>query len=891
MNTRMIAVLSLAAAGFAFAETPDKFVRYVESTGSQYVDTGVTGRWNTKIEAELEWKELGDKTVIGSRIDSGNTRLYFCHCYNGTDTRGYAVDGNMLTAQGAYDTVTWNSGWICRWTKSRIYDYTAAFSATNGEGQATNTIKVDGLDVWSKVSDGLDTGLNIHLFACNVGGTANYNSKARIYRMKIWQGPKDGGDMTLQRDLVPCMKNGKAGLYDAVSGDILYGSGADLVCDEDSETPDEFVDYVESTGCGYIDTEINAQSGTSAEIDLAVLTTRARNKSVLGAYTADGDKRFYLLYCNTGVMRVGYGALSGEDATIYSVGTRYLVESSLSSGTQTLERTNIDESGEKKTLYTGTNSAEVDLEMPLYLFACNKDGTADWAGQYRLYGCKIRQGGALVRDFKPCLKDGEFALYDDVSKRIFHMRRGFLNGPVQAKEAKAKNLVFVDYIESSGWETLDTGVRARAGTRAKGDFAYADVQGMRYDRYRYLREPVNPTEHRVYLGADNPDEWPTYFFPVSCKSQGESDNYRWLYGDYGSDSSAHGAYATTDGSTKIQMVSEAKHSFDASLMKGAQTIELDGTNVWSLSNDTDFDSGKNIHLFSSGSRYRSAARCYGLEIWQDGEKVRDFKPCIYDNKAALYDTVTQCVYLPSPYIPVSKTGSIVLSGEEKPAYYVEYVESDGTIFVDTGITGKSGTKGEFKMQFKEKGDLGFLETWNSSASTSPYDMRRFYLWHNYLSQNVFCIGYGKFQSFSSSRAINTDYTVSSSLCTGALSVTVNGTTWTQSDFTAVDASATIDSGLNLHLFAQNKDGSPAAAGKARLYYLKLYQGNSNGSNMQLVRNLKPVQLSNGLVALWDFKNKKAYLPQLVSSPGTYTQFPVVGSTGDKINAGTVVIIR
>ena len=39
------------------------------------------------------------------------------------------------------------------------------------------------------------------------------------------------------------------------------------------------------------------------------------------------------------------------------------------------------------------------------------------------------------------------------------------------------------------------------------------------------------------------------------------------------------------------------------------------------------------------------------------------------------------------------------------------------------------------------------------------------------------------------------------------------------------------------------------------------------------------------------KNKKAYLPQLVSSPGTYTQFPVVGSTGDKINAGTVILIR
>ena len=885
MNAKTIAVLSLAAAGFAFAETPDKFVRYVESDGSQYVDTGVTGRWNTKVEAQVEWMDFADSALVGSRT-SGSTgsRLYFCYCLNG--------DGNMYTTtSGGGEKVVWNGNWEARWEKNRIYDFSSEFSATNAAGETTNIIKADGLALWSKTAAALDTGYSIYLFACNVGGTASYKSKARIYRLKIWQGPEDGGDMTLQRDLIPCMKNGKAGLYDAVSGDILYGSGSDLVCDEDSETPDEFVEYVESASYGYIDTEINAQSGTSAEIDLAVLTTRSRNKGVLGAYKSDGDTRFYLLYCNTGVMRTGYGALS-TGSTIYSVGNRYLVESSLSSGSQTLARTNIEEGGEKTTLYTGSDSSEIDLGMPLYLFGYNKDGEPDQVGQYRLYGCKIWQGGVLVRNFKPCLKDGEFALFDDVSKRIFHAKRGFLNGPVNTivvgRNAKIK---FVEYIESSGWETLDTGVRARAGTRAKGDFAYTDIQGMRYDEYRYLRGPINPTEHRTYLGADNPDEWPTYFFPVSCKSQSESDNYRWLYGDYGSDLSAHGAYATTDGSTKIQAVAEAKHSFDASFMKGAQMIELDGTQVWSLSNDADFDSGKNLHIFSSGSRYRSAARCYGLEIWQDGNKVRDFKPCVYDGKAMLYDTISKVLYRPSPDIPESKAGPGVFTGEEKPVCFVDYVESDGTIFVDTGVTGKSGTKGEFKMQFKEKGDLGFLETWNSSASTGPYDMRRFYLWHNYLSQNVFCIGYGKFQSFSSSRAINTDYTVSSSLCTGALSVTVNGTTWTQSDFTAVDASATIDSGLNLHLFAQNKDGSPASAGKARLYYLKLYQGNADGSNMKLVRNLKPVRLSNDVVVLWDFVEKKAYRPQLVSSPGTYTTFTSVGADGEAIRDGLVIILR
>ena len=878
MNAKTIAVLSLAAAGFAFAETPDKFVRYVESTGSQYVDTGVTGRWNTRVECQVEWMNFADSALVGSRTsDATGSRLYFCYCLNG--------DGNMYTTtSGGGEKVVWNSAWEARWEKNRIYDFSSEFSATNAAGETTNIIKADGLALWSKTAGALDTGYSLHLFACNVGGTASYRSKARIYRMKIWQGPKDGGDMTLQRDLVPCMKNGKAGLYDAVSGDILYGSGADLVCDEDSETPDEFVEYVESMSYGYIDTEVNAQSGTSAEIDLAVLTTRSRNKSVLGAYKSDGDMRFYLLYCNEGVMRYGYGGLS-SGSTIYSVGVRYLVEASLSAGSQTLERTNVDAGTEKTVLASDTDGTVLDMQMPLHLFACNRDGEPDWAGQFRLYGCKIRQDGVLVRDFKPCLKDGEFALYDAVSQRIFHAKRGFLNGPVNTivvgRNAKIK---FVEYIESSGWETLDTGVRARAGTRAKGDFAYTDIQGMRYDKYRYLRDPVNPTEHRVFLGADNPEEWPTYFFPVSCKSQSESDNNRWLYGDYGSDATAHGTYATTDGSTKIQVVSGAKHSFDASFMDEAQTIELDGTNVWSLDNDADFDSGKNLHIFSSGSRYRSAARCYGLEIWQDGNKVRDFKPCVYDGKAMLYDTISKTLYRPSPDIPESKAGPVVFTGEEKPVCFVDYVESDGTIFVDTGVTGKSGTKADLKLQFKETADKGFLDSRTGGS--------RFYLIHNGANYNVFYIGYGEAQSFSPC-AINTDYTVRSELSVGRQEVTVNGVSkWTTGqDTTHINPSDNINTGYNLYLFAMNQDGSPTYAGKARLYYLKLYQGDSDGSNMKLVRNLKPVRLSNDVVVLWDFVEKKAYRPQLVSSPGTYTTFTAVGADGEAIRDGLVIILR
>ena len=48
------ALTTAAFIRMAFAEQPDKWVRYVESTGSQWVDTGVIGRPNTKIEAKVE---------------------------------------------------------------------------------------------------------------------------------------------------------------------------------------------------------------------------------------------------------------------------------------------------------------------------------------------------------------------------------------------------------------------------------------------------------------------------------------------------------------------------------------------------------------------------------------------------------------------------------------------------------------------------------------------------------------------------------------------------------------------------------------------------------------------------------------------------------------------
>ena len=875
MNTRMIAVLSLAAAGFAFAETPDKFVRYVESTGSQYVDTGVTGRWNTRVECQVEWMNFADSAFFSAGDYSQDTRLYLCYTYRHGSESSYNV--LYTCAAGKLDEVFYN-GSAARWEKNRIYDYAAELSATNGEGQTTCRLTVDGLEVWNKASAGLNTGRTFFIFANNRNGSANSYSKTRCYRMKIWQGPENGGDMTLVRDLIPCVKNGRAGLWDAVTGEILYsGTSTGLLCDEDSNTPDEFVEYVESTGVNFVDTEVEARSGTEAEIDLATLHNRTLRKGLLGAITAGGNY-FDLFHSYEAKVSCSYWIRQSTGGG-YSNGDRYYIVSSLSAGSQTLTMA-LHGDTTTNTVFSATDATEIDTGLSLYLFGRNSNGNIADCGIYRLYGLKIRQDGALVRDFRPCLKDGAFALYENVSGRIFYPKRGLLNGPVQSIPVKAKELIFVEYIESSGNETLDTGVRARAGTRAKGEFAWAEtLRTKANEENTYLEAPIFRNA-RAYLGADDPSYWPSYFYMMYVE-----DRSVWCaYGNgIGNNSVAYGATAYKDSTAVSMSTAGTEYSFDASFMDGEQTIELDGTQVWSLSNDRNYDTGRNLHIFSSGSRYRSAARCYGLEIWQDGNKVRDFKPCIYQGKAMLYDAVSKRVFRPSPDIPASKTGGVILTGDEKPDCYVDYVESDGTIFVDTGVKGRSGTASDMKVRFLETGDIGIASTYNSSLDNN---YRRFSLCYNLMKHsNAIQYGYGLLQT-AFTAATGRDYVIETSLSVGSQTFTVDGTRQATNAETK-----TIDTGLNIWLFAINFDNAPRYYGKTRIYYMKMYQGNADGSNMQLVRNFKPVRLANGLVVLWDFVEKKAYLPQLVSAPGTYAQFPVVGPDGEAIRDGLVIILR
>ena len=174
-------------------------LEYIESTGTQYIDTGVTPTQYTKIEVDFELTTTTQQTytaLFGTQnADSGYPGcLFFCgSTYTirfGTQqlntTSGININTNRHTAEISFNNF--------------IFD-NVTYTGTN-----TFTTAIAN---------------PIYIFCRNSGGSPFSNSyaKAKIYSFKLY----DNG--TLVRDFIPVLKNttGEAGLLDKVNG-VFYGN-------------------------------------------------------------------------------------------------------------------------------------------------------------------------------------------------------------------------------------------------------------------------------------------------------------------------------------------------------------------------------------------------------------------------------------------------------------------------------------------------------------------------------------------------------------------------------------------------------------------------------------------------------------------------------------------
>lgn len=175
------------------------YVEYIQSSGTQRIDTGYKPNQSTRVIMDAQWVSTPskDSCLFGARKASGNV----------DNSLWYVSASGVL--QSSYGNEKIKSSAITVTTR-HTYD-------KNG-----NTLYVDGTTRITNTKSTFQTDYNMFLLTCNQSGSAMSNSASvKLYSCKIYD------NNVLIRDYRPCLDpNGVACLYDEVNKEYVYNSGS-----------------------------------------------------------------------------------------------------------------------------------------------------------------------------------------------------------------------------------------------------------------------------------------------------------------------------------------------------------------------------------------------------------------------------------------------------------------------------------------------------------------------------------------------------------------------------------------------------------------------------------------------------------------------------------------
>lgn len=191
-----------------------------------------------------------------------------------------------------------------------------------------------------------------------------------------------------------------------------------------SDFPSEYIklNYIQSTGRQYIDTEFIPDNNTSVEIQfLFNVVGDGQNRGVFGTRAGATSNSFSIIASNTAQLYTGYGTTNTNTNRRFEKDTMYVVK----------KEKNI-------TIMNGETVITANLQTftcpySLALFSIkNASEIPSFYSTMTLYYCKIWDGDTLVRDFIPCqrISDSTVGLYDKVYG-VFYENKGngdFLGG-------------------------------------------------------------------------------------------------------------------------------------------------------------------------------------------------------------------------------------------------------------------------------------------------------------------------------------------------------------------------------------------------------------------------------------------------------------------------------
>lgn len=356
-------------------------LEYIESTGTQYIDTGVFPSNNLKINIKACYTNSNSSYMLGS------DNAYNAGIHIRLDSKYIGIFGGSIMNTGVVSQV--NVPVTITLQNNKIYV----------DGQQKGSGSPQDVSKYSKSS--------IYVFCTHRGGEAKYNASMRLYELQMYDGD------TLIRDFIPILdENDVAYLYDKVEKKFYYNSGTGTFNYKKKDSQNmqlTKVNYIESTGTQYIDTGVKPSNSTKVDIKFMY---NSLNGFVYGSRTSSSGSDAHEFIINaSGLVFPQFDGQHSEVSSSYNkIGEEYILSNSQSGAYI------------NGNLIKSYNTATFSSKHSMFLFGLNQNGTVEYRKFIgRLYYCKIYNGDTLVRDFVPVIDGSNIAcLYDKVEKKCYY---------------------------------------------------------------------------------------------------------------------------------------------------------------------------------------------------------------------------------------------------------------------------------------------------------------------------------------------------------------------------------------------------------------------------------------------------------------------------------------
>ena len=388
-------------------------VEYIESTGTQYINTGIVADDSTGVYVDhtICADNSRDNAIIGSRENSGNSRFFIDMDWGNTDTIGWGFNTYSSTDK-RYS--------ISGKTNERIQ---TTFNYKNNRVCKVNNVEIDNLSTRGALAEQTNP---LMIFCCSNDDQLSYFTACKVYSLKISKGLDD------IRNFIPCYRksDNKPGMYDLV-GNKFYtnqDTGDDFIVGPDAaitlntsirlsvnknSIPLLYhpVEYIQSSGTQYIMTNIVPSNNMGIYAKIASLNT-SNDSLYIGSKQGDNIRTFF--GNNNNKLYFGWDTSLTSSNRRPSVTNRKIniIEMNFLNSRNSILNNTIIESNIKA---LGGNS------YPITIFAGNYSGTISYNSSIRLYELKISRGTNIKNYFIPCyrISDNKPGLYDLIEDTFY----------------------------------------------------------------------------------------------------------------------------------------------------------------------------------------------------------------------------------------------------------------------------------------------------------------------------------------------------------------------------------------------------------------------------------------------------------------------------------------